>query len=112
MGGIMLYLIHNDGQGNPVGAWNQNGENFYRPEAGYLKDRGHVIVPQKHPERSWADFTEALSTSFNPHNNFHVEDQPEAPLNEVLNHSILNSSFPDTDADGDAGADSDADGAE
>lgn len=112
MGGNMLYLIHSDGQGNPVGAWNQNGENFYRPEAGFLRDRGQVIVPKKHPERSWEDWTKSLSTSFNPHNHFHVEDQPEAPLNDVLNKSILGAQFPDADDDGDAGADTDNDGSQ
>jgi len=60
----MLYLIHKNGDGEPVGIWNQKSENIYRDDA--LKARGEFIVNSRAPHTSWASHLDKISRYANP----------------------------------------------
>lgn len=84
----MLYLIHEDSSGDPVGIWNQKLEHFYKPDAKYFQVRGEAMVPKKPDHLSWNDWAAKLVYSFNPHSNWYSVDYPEMGLPSALNKAM------------------------
>lgn len=56
----MLYLLHSDFQGNPIGLWNENGENYYF-EDNTLKKSAQGLMDSRFDGESWEEFADRLS---------------------------------------------------
>lgn len=56
----MIYLLHKDFNGNPIGVWNEARESYY-PKPNPLQTSAQSLVSNNFDGESWEDFTDRLS---------------------------------------------------
>lgn len=91
----MLYLVHENNGGEPVGVWNEAGDSQYKPDANYFRTRGRRAMENRPEHGDWAKYAAGLATSFNPNDSWQTHDLPEAPLQDVLGQVIRETRYAD-----------------
>jgi len=56
----MIYLVHSDFEGRPIGLWNEAEENYY-PEENPLKKSAQTLIETRIEGESWEEFADRIS---------------------------------------------------
>lgn len=78
----MLYLVHSDFQGNPIGLWNEAGESFY-PEENSLQKSATTIIDSQIDGESWEDFADRLGSRISHRDWWSTHESDQESLSDV-----------------------------
>jgi hypothetical protein len=79
----MLYLIHENFQGEPLGIWNETGGSYYLPNNAALQQSGNVVVQGRNPQVPWVSWVGEREQAVN-HNSWWESYQTVAPMQQAL----------------------------
>lgn len=86
----MIYLVHKDFQGNPIGVWNEAEDSYY-PEEHDLKKSANALIGTRFEGESWEEFSDRLSDRISHRDWWETHNSEKASLEEVW-HEVVPSS--------------------
>lgn len=81
---MALYLIHQTLDGEPIGIFSEDGEDFYAPEFEAKEKLGRASVPQT-LSKPWSTFVEEKTRSFNHRFLWGSVEDDRTDLEDILN---------------------------
>lgn len=78
----MIYLVHQDFGGSPIGIWNESEESYY-PELNALQKSAQVIFESRYDGESWEDFSDRISDRISHRDWWETHESDKTDLQEV-----------------------------
>lgn len=86
----MLYLVHSNFEGTPIGVWNEEEENYY-PEDNPLKKSATTLIESRIEGESWEEFADRLSDRVSHRDWWETYESPTVVLTDVWNEIVPSS---------------------